>query len=257
MKQFFILLSIAFLFGCKKEYNSIYTYVDPSGKANLKVVHTVVNAVVTPASTSQSSLQVYLGDTKITGANVTYGGGVVPGLEYASVPAGNLTFKAIIPASASNAEIPVVNAPLALTAGKTYTAVITDSLPTASVLLIEENFTPKADSGKYFVRLINATPKPTGSTITDGYDLYAVTDAATVVSNVQYKTASPFTQLFVGTGSRTFAIRKPGSTTNVATPVSISPVAGRMYSIVSYGIEGVTTGLRTTRLTFFTSRFEK
>jgi len=211
-------------------------------------VHAVPNALATPTSSTQAGLQVYLGNTKITGANVTYGGGVYPGLEYALVPSGNLSLKAVIPAGTSNPEIAVVNAPVTLSAGKFYTAVITDTIPTASFFLIEENFSPVADSGKYFVRLVNATPK------SGAYDLYGVTDVATIASNIQYKSASAFTQIFVGTGSRTFAIRKPGTTTNIAT-VAITPTPGRMYSILSYGIDGA-TGLRAPKVTFFTSRFQ-
>jgi Domain of unknown function (DUF4397) len=246
MKKILFFLSIIALVSCEKEYNSIYNYVDTTDKASVKFVHAVPNALLNP--TTQAGLQVYWGDQKVTGTSVGYGGSVFPGLEYAQIPAGNKTLKAIIPALGTTPEVTVVNTPVTFDAGKTYTAVFTDTLPTASVFLIQEDFKPVADSGKYFVRLINATPK---SAV---YDLYSVTDVATVAANVNYKTASPFVQVQVGTGSRTFAIRKPGTTVNIAT-VAITPVAGRMYSILSYGIDAG-TGARAPKLTFFTSRFQ-
>lgn len=249
MKRIFLLVFLISLVACKKEYRSIYSYADRTNSANVKFIHALHNAFTTPASTTQAGLQVYLNDTKITGTNITYGGGVFPGLEYSNIQAGNGTLKATIPAGSSNAEIPVLSAPVNFEAGKTYSVFITDTLPTTSLFSIEENFSLKADSGKYFVRLVNLTPKTTA------YDLYGVTDAVMTIPNVTYKTASPFTQVFAGSGARTFAIRKPGSTTNIAT-VAITPVAGRMYTVLSYGIDG-TTGARAPKLTFFTSRFQQ
>jgi hypothetical protein len=215
----------------------------------VKFVHAIPNVFSGTTTTTQAGLQVFLNNQKITGTPVGIGGGVVPGLEYSLVPAGNLTLKAVLPTAVTTTDSVVLTAPLELTSGKTYTVFLTDTLPTASILKVEENFSVKADSGKYFVRLVNLTPKSTA------YDLYGVTDAQTVIPNVAYKTASAFTQIFAGTGARSFAIRKTGSATNVAT-VSITPVAGRMYTIVSYGVDGG-TGARLPKLAFFTSRFQQ
>ncbi|HKP32462.1 MAG TPA: DUF4397 domain-containing protein [Chitinophagaceae bacterium] len=250
MKKVFIFLSLVAFMGCKKDYKSIYSFPVTEDKASIKIVHALANAFATPTSTAQSGLQVYINDVKVTGNAVTFGGGVFPGLEYALVPSGTVNAKVVIPAGATNAEIVAVNnAPLTLEAGQTYTAFITDTIPNASIFTIKEDFSPVADSGKYFVRLVNATPKSAG------YDLYAVTDAVTIASNVQYKSASPYVQIFAGTGARTFAIRKPGTTTNIAT-VAITPTARRMYTIFSYGIDGG-TGARAPKLQFFTARFQK
>ncbi len=251
MKKILILLSVVVaLAGCKKTYKSIYTFPETEGKASIKVVHALTNAFATPSSTAQSGLQVYINDVKLTGTAVTFGGGVFPGLEYALVPSGTVNAKVVIPSGTTNPEIVVVNnAPLTLEANQTYTAFITDTIPTASIFTIKEDFSPVADSGKYFVRLVNASPKSAG------YDLYSVTDAVTVASNIQYKSASPYVQIFAGSGARTFAIRKPGSTTNIAT-VAITPTARRMYTFFSYGIDGA-TGARAPKLQFFTARFQK
>ena len=249
MKRIIYFIIAVSLFSCKKEYKSIYEFEDKSGKAYLKVVHTVTNALITPTSTSQAGLQVYLGSDKLTASNVTFGGGVFPGLEYALVPVSNTTIKAVIPAGASNPEIPVLNTSISLAEKKIYTAFISDTIPDVSVVLVEDDLTPKADSGKYFVRFVNLMTKSTPC------DLYGTTDAVTIVSNIAYKSASSFTQIFAGTGARSFAVRKTGTTTNIAT-VSITPIAGRMYTIFSYGIDGFATGVRSPKLTFFTSRFQ-
>ena len=250
MKKIFVFISVVALIGCKKTYKSIYTFPVTSDKASVKVVHALSNAFATPTSTTQAPLQVYINDVKFTGTAVTFGGGVFPGLEYAIVPAGTVNAKVVIPAGTANAEITVINnAPLTFEAGQTYTAFITDTIPTASIFTIKEDFSPVADSGKYFVRLVNASPKSAG------YDLYSVTDAVTVASNVQYKAASPYVQIFAGSGARTFAIRKPGTTTNLAT-VAVTPTARRMYTFFSYGIDGA-SGARAPKLQFFTARFQK
>jgi len=247
---FFLFAFVVALVACKKEYNSIYTFSDRTNKAAIKVVHALTNALATPTSTTQAGLQVYINDVKLTGTNVTFGGGVFPGLEYALVPSGTVNAKVVIPASSTNAEITVINnAPLTLEANQTYTAFITDTIPNASIFTIKEDFSPVADSGKYFVRLVNATPKSTG------YDLFSVTDNMTVATNVQYKSASPYVQIFAGSGARTFAIRKTGTTTNLAT-VAVTPTARRMYTFFSYGIDGG-TGIRAPKLQFFTARFQQ
>lgn len=249
MKNIFILLFItAALASCEKEYRSIYTHPPTDGKANVKLIHTLTNALV-PAGNAQAGLQVYLNDAKLTGNNITFGGGVFPGLEYSLVPAGTLNIKAVIPASGTTPETVAATGQVDLAAGKTYSIFVTDTLPAASFVRIEDDLSPVADSGKYFVRLVNLTPK------SGAYDLYSVTDAMMVAPNVAYKSASPFVQVPAGTGSRTFAIRKVGSTTNVKT-VAITPVAGRMYTIFSYGIDGG-TGVRAPNGTFYTSRFQK
>ncbi len=78
----FILIAAAAV-GCKKEYKSIYTFVDKTNKAKVKFVHTGPNAYPLPA-TARRSLQLYVNGNKITGATnvISYGGGVFPGLEY-------------------------------------------------------------------------------------------------------------------------------------------------------------------------------
>jgi hypothetical protein len=249
MKKYLISIIIAIGFlSCKKEYDSIYEFEDKAGKSYLKLVHTVTNALATPTATAQAGLQVYLNDAKLTGSAITFGGGVFPGLEYALVPASSTTLKAVIPAGTSNSEISVFNGSIALTEKKNYTAFITDTLPATSLFLIEDDLSPIADAGKYFVRFVNVTPK------SSAYDLYSTADATTVASNISYKAASSFMQLQVGSGSRTFAVRKPGTTTDIVT-VGITPIAGRMYTIFSYGIDGG-SGLRAPKVTFFTSRFQ-
>lgn len=250
MKKIFLFLFItAALTACKKKYESIYSFPPSAGKANVKVIHALPNIFPVGSTTAQAGLQIYVNGGKLTGTAITYGGGVFPGLEYAQVPAGNVTVKAAVAATATAPEIVAFTGNLDLAAGKTYSLFVADTMPTASILRIEEDFSLQADSGKYFVRLVNLTARTTA------YDLYGVTDAAMTVPNVAYKTASPWVQVFVGSGARTFAIRKPGSTTNVAT-IAITPVAGRMYTVFSYGIDGG-TGARVPRVTFFTSRFQR
>ncbi|HYF30077.1 MAG TPA: DUF4397 domain-containing protein [Chitinophagaceae bacterium] len=250
MKKIFFFAFITALMACEKEYDSIYTFPPSEGKANVKFIHALPNVFPATSTTAQAGLQVYLNDVKVTGNNITYGGGVFPGLEYAQVPAGNLTLKAVVPATATAPEVVAVTGPVEFTAGKTYSVFLADTLPTPTIFRIEEDFAPQADSGKYFVRLVNLTPK------SGAYDLYGITDATIVIPNVAYKTATPFVQVQVGSGARQFTIRKVGSNVNIGTPVSITPVAGRMYTIFSYGIDGG-TGARIPRLAFFTSRFQK
>lgn len=244
----FILIAAAAV-GCKKEYKSIYTFVDKTNKAKVKFVHTVANAYPLPDTVTQGGLQLYVNGNKITGAtNVTYGGGVFPGLEYSLVPAGDVNLKAVIPAGTNNPAIPVLDATLKVEDQKTYTAFMVDSLPTTSVFLIEEKFSQIADSGKYFIRLVNATMGA------PALDLYGTTDATLMASAIPYKAASEFKQIFVGTGARAFALRLPGSTVNLGTS-SITPVAGRMYTLLTYGVIGK-GGTRNPRITFYTSRFQ-
>ncbi|MEO5647796.1 MAG: DUF4397 domain-containing protein [Chitinophagaceae bacterium] len=249
-KLIVLFLSLAiFSTGCKKELKTTYTFANTNNNAFLKIIHTVPNALATPTSTAVSALNVYFNNSKLNGTAITYGG-VFPALEFASVPAGaSSNISAKIPAGTSNPEIPVVDKTLALEAGKIYSAFITDTLPTADIFLIEETLTAVADPGKYFVRFVNASPKSAG------YDLFAVTDAVIAFTDIKYKTASGFMQFNAETGARTFAVRRTGVTTNLIT-TAITPVAGRMYTIFSYGIDGVTTGIKAVKATFYTTRFQ-
>ena len=251
MKKIFLLLFITgALASCEKEYKSIYAFPTSADKANVKFVHTLTNAFV-GTTTTRSGLQMYVNDTKVTGAAITFGGGVFPSLEYAQVPAGTVTVKAVMPASGTVPEAIAATGSVDIAAGKTYSIFVTDTLPTASIVRIEDDLSAKADSGKYFVRFVNMTPK------SGAYDLYGVTDAAIVAPNVAYKTASGFIQLNASGGARTFNIRKVGSTTNIlATSVSITPIAGRKYTLFSYGIDGG-AGVRAPAMTFYTSDFQK
>jgi hypothetical protein len=244
------LLIAAAAAGCKKEYKSIYTFTDKTNKAKVKFVHTVVNAYPLPDTVAQSSLQLYVNDQKVTGtANFTYGGGVFPSLEYSMLPAGDNTIKAMIPERTGIPAITVLNStPFKLEDHQTYTAFITDSIPNTSVFLIKEDFSPKADSGKYFVRLVNVAMN------SSPLEFYAVTDATSLATGVTNKTATPFVQVPVGTSTRTFAVRLPSSTSNLAS-VALTPVAGRMYTFITYGVQGK-TGTRIGKLTFYTSRFQ-
>ena len=174
---------------------------------------------------------------------------------FASVNAGaSSNFLAKIFATATSPDRDVASKNLNLEAGGIYSAFLLDTLPTTDIFLIKENLSAVADTGgaggfgKYFVRLVNATPNSLG------YDLFASSDNTTPITNVTYKSASSFIQLDVATGPRAFTIRKAGSTTSIGT-TSITPVKGRMYTIFSYGIEGG-AGLRVTRATFYTTRFQ-
>lgn len=255
--KFKILLSLFFLVlltSCKREVESIYTFEDTSNKAYLKVINTIPNALATPTSSSFSPLALYLNNIKLSGTNITYGS-VFPSLEFASVNAGpsNLLLAKIF-ATATTPDKDIASKNLNLEAGGIYSAFLVDTVPTTDVFLIKENLSAVADTGgvgglgKYFVRLVNATP------LSLGYDLFASSDNITPITNVAYKAASNFIQLDVATGPRAFTIRKAGTTTGIGS-TSITPVKGRMYTIFSYGIEGG-TGLRVTRATFYTSRFQ-
>jgi hypothetical protein len=254
--KFKILLSFCFLvviISCKREVKSIYNFEDTSNKAYLKVINTIPNAFASASSSSFSTLAAYLNNNKLSGTNISYGS-VFPSLEFASVNAGSSNFLAKIFATATTPDKDVVTKNLNLEAGGIYSAFLLDTLPTTDIFLIKENLSAVADTGgvgglgKYFVRLVNATP------LSLGYDLFASSDNTTPITNVAYKTASNFVQLDVATGPRAFTIRKTGTTTSIGT-TSITPIKGRMYTIFSYGIEGG-TGLRVTRATFYTSRFQ-
>jgi hypothetical protein len=251
MKKIFLLLFItAALAGCEKEYKSIYTFPPSADKANVKFVHTVPNAFVPGSTTTRTGLQMYINDTKITGSAITFGGGVFPGLEYSQVPAGTVTVKAVIPASGTTPESVAATGSIDIAAGKTYSIFVADTLPTATIVRIEDDLSAKADSGKYFVRFVNMTSK------SGAYDLYSTTESVIAVPNIAYKAASGFVQQNVGTGARAFVIRKVGSTTNIGTAVSVTPVPGRKYTFVSFGIDGGTT-VRAPGLAFYTSDFQK
>lgn len=245
-----IILSAATLTAaCKKEYDSVYSFEDKSGKAKVKFVHALVNAYPLPDTASQGGLQLFLNGTKISGSNVTYGGGVFPGLEYSMLPAGNNTLKAVIPAGSKNPdEATVLDAPLNLSDGKTYTAFIVDSLPNSSLLLVEDDFSPVADSGKYFVRLVNLSPNA------DSIALYSTPETSKLDSNITYKKVGGWKQSFVGSGARAFGVRIKSATTNLIS-INITPVQGRMYTILFYGVLGK-GGTRAPKLAFYTSRFQ-
>src|SRR5688572_29531529 len=133
MKKIFLLVFItAALAGCEKEYKSIYTFPTPDGKANVKFVHTLTNAFV-GTTTTRSGLQMYMNDAKVTGNAITFGGGVFPGLEYAQVPAGTVTVKAVMPASGAVPEAVAATGSVDIAAGKTYSIFVTDTLPTATI----------------------------------------------------------------------------------------------------------------------------
>jgi hypothetical protein len=250
-KILFVLLVAASAVACKKEYKSVYTYEDKTNKAKVKFVHTVINAFALPDTAAQSALQVYINDTKITGTSTPlfgYGGNVFPNLEYTMLPAGDLSLKAIIAERPNIPAIPVLNTTIKLEDQQTYTVFLTDSLPTVSTFVIKEDFTQKADSGKYYVRLANMAMN------SSPYEFYAVTDAVSLNTGVTNKTVTEFKQVNVGTGLRSFAIRLPGQTTNLAS-LTLTPVAGRMYTFVAFGVQGK-GGARIGKLTYYTSRFQ-
>ncbi|MBC7936167.1 MAG: DUF4397 domain-containing protein [Rhizobacter sp.] len=248
--KFLIAICISFaFFGCKKEVKTTYTFDDTSDKAYLKVIHVVSNALVTPTSAAIAPVNVYLDGEKINGTPVTAGSGVYPGLEFAAVKSGAaVSMNVKMFTGATTPEVDILTKSISLEKGGLYSAFLTDTIPTADVLLVKEDLSAVADSGKYFIRFVNLTP------LSAGYDLYATTDLAMAFTNVPYKTASPFIQLPVGSGARSFGIRRTGVATNLAT-ASVTPVAGRMYTIISYGIDGG-TGVRVVKPAFYTTRFQ-
>lgn len=250
MRYIIFMLMLTGLFACKREFDPLYDYKDITNTANVKIVHTLSNVFADPASTAQAGLQVYYNNQKLTGSNIGYGG-IFPTLEYARIPAGNIAFKWVMPAGATNPETVIKDTSLTLQADLTYTFFLLDTLPTPHVLALQEDLkAPIADSGKFFVRLLHLTTNAPGLALIDSVK----DNNTTVISNVNYGSVSPFTQFYAGTGARKFLLRYTGATSNLVT-VDWTPVAGRMYTFYTTGIDGQ-KGARAPKMTSMITRFQ-
>lgn len=252
MRYLTIILLFTGLFACKREFDPLYDYKDITNTANVKIVHSLSNAFATPTATAQSGLQVYYNNQKLTGTNINYGG-VFPVLEYAKLPAGNISFKWVMPAGASNPETAMKDTTVTLQADQTYTLFLIDTLPDPHVMAVlekPEDLKAVADSGKFFVRLVHLTTSAPGFDLIDSVK----NSNTTLFTNVGYGTVSPYIQYNVGSAAKKFLLRNNGATTNLVT-VDWTPVAGRVYTFYTMGIGGL-TGARAPKMTFVTTRFQ-
>ncbi|QKJ28861.1 DUF4397 domain-containing protein [Mucilaginibacter mali] len=254
--QMAALLLLSLTFSCKKqEFKTIDAPVDPSAP-QIKFFNFSVN---------MPSVNFYANDTKVTatlsatGAEAAAGlayGSVLPASNYATMAAGNYTFKAVVSSTATaNANVTLGTVTGTLESNKLYSlytgGFYNTTTKTSDMFLIGDTM-PADDKVTVSIRLVN-----TISNGTEPLDLYVkntTTGAETkVASAVAYKSASAFTTVPVGI-YELYGRYPSNATTNVVVRNGTSAVGltqGRVYTITALGDMTVsTTGTATNRCRF-------
>ena len=233
------------LSACEKNLlqdNRQYSLFPENGTAMLKVMHAYASKQPS-LTTSGPNVFVYLDHNKLNGNALTYaisqGTWPAPSTSstnqrtlYAGVQPGNMTMLGIMARATPVAGDTVFNSAVNIAAGKYYTAVLSDTLPNASVTLLEDDFLPIPD-GTFKVRLANFAAWPN-----DVYDLYSLREGKIIASGVGYKKASAFVSLPVPQLSDTLSIIKRSGNSPLSDTVgkvSFSGQSTRAYTILSRG----------------------
>lgn len=179
-----------------------------------------------------------LGYTSTTNYAMPYpGGGLNTGgnnkSDYLNVTAGSHEVIISIPQrNTNNDSVMILKTAIDVAKGAFKTLIVTDSFPNAQAYLLNDT-TVLADSGFVRINFTNAIPNVGG-----GLDFLVTNSAGTntvLASNVMYKSATFFLNVPYVTGTYTFAIRKNGTTTNLATYATSSLTNKRVYTLVGRG----------------------
>jgi hypothetical protein len=250
------LLAAAGILGwsCERNVLTVPSTPTPAG-ARIKLVHAAPDA---------PGVNLFVNNQKIsaglpTGASSTSAGtgtptpivfgGTFPGstANYAVVTSGQVSVSLTAPATttATSATTVYVQS-LTLDDQKFYSLLLSGTGPQPEVQLLNDDFSTATDPNKYYVRFINLIPGATA------YDLL-LSDGTKLVTNVGYKTVSPFIGVDIKNNA-SFLFRVAGTTTNVTTANTFTgSTSGRVLTIVAQGVVGK-TGTLAPKLSLYVNR---
>lgn len=229
---------------------------DQTNNANVKFIHTF--ASITPALTTGAgpNIFMYQNGKKLNGSttgssSLVYGGISPLTTSYSLIPFGPIYFQGIMARVAGSIPAPIAGdtvftASQGLISGKYYSLFLTDTVPTPSIKVVEDDMS-LPDTGKYKIRFGNFISNPTES-----YSVWSRREGKLILDNISYKTVSNFISLAIPIGLDTFDLRKVGTTVNISSINSFSPVQQRIYTLFSRGKTGIST--RALTLSFYTNR---
>lgn len=251
---------IAFvLVACKKnklDEVSVLQESDQVNNANVKFIHTFSS--LTPALTTGAGPNVFMyqNGKKINGStsgssSLVYGGVFPLTTSYGLIPIGSVYFEAVLARVSGSTPAPlpgdtVFKATTGLASGKYYSLFLTDTVPTPSIKVVEDDMSIP-DTNSYKIRFGNFIANPN-----DTYSVWSRREGKLIVDNISYKTVSNFITLKVPSTIDTFDLRKTGTTTNISSINSFSPVQHRIYTLFGRGKTGIST--RTLTLSYYTNR---
>jgi Domain of unknown function (DUF4397) len=250
IKIFLSITFVALLTACGDSHN-YYANVVPASGARVKFLHTAADA---PA------VNVYANDAKVNGAVPTAANlpvaisylGLFPSVDYAVVPAGSPTFKVVAPAAGTTPETTVLTGALPVEDGKYYSVFAIGTAPNYSILALNDNL-DVADPTKAYIRFVNLISNTPTTGMEVGITQIGAGEA--IYTGVGYKGGKPeflgITPVASGGTAYTFELRNSGSKTVVKT-LSLSPAAGRVYTIYAMGIVG--NAAKAPTLAFYTNK---
>ncbi len=248
---FLPVILVTLLMACGDAHN-YYANITPATGGRVKFLHTAADA---PA------VDVYANDAKINGAVPTAANlpvavsylGLFPSVDYALIPAGSPTFKVVAPAAGAIPATTVLTGAIPVEDGKYYSIFAIGTAPNYSVLALNDNL-EIADRTKAYIRFINLISNTPTAGMEVGITQIGSGDA--IYTGIGYKGGKPeflgITPVATGGSTAyTFELRNSGSKTVIKT-LSLSPAAGRIYTIYAMGIVGNTAKAPT--LAFYTNK---
>ena len=146
---------------------------------------------------------------------------------YLNVPAGDRRVQ-VRPAGADPSSAAVIDAIVTPQGGRSYTVMATGALANIAPVVIADDLTAPAP-GKGKVRVIHASPDAPAVDI-------AVKNGPVLVSNLSFRSATPYLQLDPGTYDLEI---RPAGTTTVAVPLpGVHVEAGKVVSAIAVGFLG-------------------
>lgn len=177
-------------------------------------------------------------------------GGVFPGIDYGTVPAGSAKFTMRQPLSADATGATVAEETFNVEDGKYYMVVAADTLPKPKMYLVPDarySFKDATNTSLRFINFLANTPAT-------GYEFYLKRNAAPFAT-LKYGESSTYAEFLpTGTLTDTVVTRVPGSATIIHSfPLGTSKLtANRTYNFLLRGVLGGTSTKAPT-LSFFTS----
>ncbi|GAB3554556.1 DUF4397 domain-containing protein [Spirosoma fluminis] len=250
------LLVMASLLGwsCERNTLTVPSTPVPAG-ARIKLVHAApdapgVNLFINNEKISAAIPTGAISTSAGTGtpAPITFGS-TFPGVSanYAIVTSGQVSVSLTAPATTTATSPTTVYAQsLTLDDNKYYSLLLMGTGPQPEVQLLNDDFSSATDPNKFYVRFVNLIPGATA------YDLL-LSDGTKLVSNVTYKTVSPFVGVDIKNNA-SFLFRVAGATANVTTALTYTgTTSGRVLTVFAQGVVGK-TGTQAPKLTAYVNR---
>lgn len=221
-----------------------WQYSDQATNANIKLINTYAwltpsFTTTNPSLTAGQHLYLYRDTFKLNGNPNSYGG-VWPGpVPYSLNPAGTFNFRLVWAKQVGGIPTPtpgdtIVNKVIKLDAGKFYSFFITDSIPNADLVVVNDEYVTDPPVGTYRIRFGNFVPNTR-----DTVSIFSRREGKVIFQDVLYKQVTPFIQLNIPSVSDTFDIQRRGVGANPYTGTNLflafSPVSLRSYTIFTRG----------------------